>query len=192
MKRQFLITLMATTFVFALATVAFAHTISIGYENAGPGSVSFWYGSYHLPSETPAFGTEGSLNLVGINGNPFASTTVPFDMHVSTKPGGLIDGTTNFYATNSNTLSATNTLGLTVARWQGVTFGGLAAGDYQFTYIPIASPSATWAPWNDAVRTNTVTLSGAIVGAAVPEPGTMALFAAGLIGLLGIKRKVGR
>jgi len=170
---------------------ASAHVISIGYVNSGPGSVSFYYGSYHNPSEFPAFGTEGSLQLEGINGNPFAPVIVPFTIHSSTKPVGLTDGTNNFYASSSlddGVLESTNSI-LTVLRWQGVSFAGLSPGDYRFTYIPIANPTVTWDPWNNEVRTNVVTLTGADVGA--PEPTSLAIFglsAAGL-GLIGYRRR---
>ncbi len=149
-----------------LSTQANAHTISIGYENAGTGALNFWYGSYHSPTENPANSTEGSFNLVGINGNPYPLNNVPFTLHVSSKPAGLIDGSTNFFASGTfgsgDPLTPTNTLTGSfnpVKRWQGATFTGLLAGDYQFTYVPIANPTATWDPFNDAVLSNTVTVT---------------------------------
>jgi len=145
----------------AFGTVS-AHTFTIGYANSGPGSVTFWYGTYHDCSESPPH--EGSFNLVGTNGNSFPSTTVAFTLASPTKPAGLIDGTTNFYTTNANTLASTDVDGIGPANcWQGVTFNNLAVGSYQFTYIPIASPTAKWAPWNTAVTTNTVNLTQGIV-----------------------------
>ncbi|MGE3298190.1 MAG: IPTL-CTERM sorting domain-containing protein [Porticoccaceae bacterium] len=156
--------------LFGAVGVASAHTISIGFVPAGPGSISFWYGSYHGYDGVTEL-TEGSLTLVGINGNPFPSTTVPFALHTGTKPTGLDDGTTNFYATNAGPLAATDVDGLgPVTSWQGVTFTGLQAGDYQFTYVPIASPSAHWDPWNAGILSNTVTISGALLGGATSIP----------------------
>ena len=180
---------------FVLAAVfgtAAAHTISIGYENAGPGSVTFWYGTYHSFAQTPT--TEGSFNLVGINGNPFPSTTVAFTSSTGVKPVGLIDGTTNFYATNAGPLAASDVDGLgPVLSWQGVTFTGLAAGQYQFTYIPIAFPSAKWAPWNTQVTTNSVTLTSSIVGGPVSiptlDPAMLVLLAVVVAGLAAASRR---
>lgn len=156
--------------LFGAVGAARAHTISIGFEPAGPGSISFWYGSYHDYDGVTEL-TEGSLTLVGINGNPFPSTTVPFTLHTGTKPAGLDDGTTNFYATNAGPLASTDVDNIgPVTSWQGVTFTGLQAGDYQFTYVPIASPSAHWDPWNDGILSNTVTISGALLGEATSIP----------------------
>ena len=76
---------------------ASAHTKAIGYHNAGPGSVTFWFQSWHS-YVAPFF--EGSFNLVGINGNPFPSTTVPFSLTTGTKPPLLVDGVNNFFACN--------------------------------------------------------------------------------------------
>ena len=157
-----LVGLLAST---ALVSGAWAHTISIGYENAGPGSVNFWYGAYQQGSGPNS--NEGSLQLVG----PGINSTVLFNLLATAKPGGLIDGTTNFYTPNAGfngppgPLSATNPTGRTVFRWQGATFSGLAPGTYVFTYIPIAGAGANWAPWDTNILSNTVTLTGLIVGA---------------------------
>jgi len=152
-----LVGLLAST---ALASSAWAHTTSIGFENAGPGSVTFWYGSYHGGTSF----NEGSLQLQG----PGTDSTVLFDMLSQTKPLGLIDGTTNFYISvggAGGVLIDTDPLianGPSV--WQGSTFDGLSAGTYTFTYIPIAFPTVQWDPLGDAILTNMLTLSGAIVG----------------------------
>ena len=151
----------------AVAGGANAHTKAIGYHNSGPGSVTFWFQSWH-GFTAPFF--EGSFNLVGINGNPYPSTTVPFSLSVGVKPPLLIDGTNNFFACNRlpNGLCPTDEDASGGSKWQGVQFTGLQAGDYRFTYIPIVNPSADWAPATQGVQTNTLSLSGAVVGRGGP------------------------
>ena len=182
-------------FIFAAAVgTASAHTVSIGYANAGPGSVTFWYGTYHSCAESPP--TEGSFNLVGINGTSFGPTTVPFSLTTGNKPTGLVDGTTNFYATNAGPLANTDVDGLgPVLCWQGVTFNNLQVGTYQFTYIPIANASVKWAPWNTQVTTNSVNLSQGVVQGAPPaivptlDPTMLALLALAVAGIAFASRR---
>ena len=167
--------------LLAVAGGAGAHTISIGYEPAGPGSLRFWYGSYHTYDVSEL--TEGTFTLVGINGNSFPSATVAFSLSTATKPPGLADGVTNFYASGpafgTGPLLPTNTTGLPVASWQGVTFSGLQAGDYRFTYTPRVSPppSAHWDAWNAAVQTNTVSVTGTQLGSAPADIPTLSEWA---------------
>ena len=190
---------LACTTGILLNSTANAHMISIGFENAGPGSVAFWGGNYSHGSPGNV-ATEGSMTLEGINGTIFAATTVAFNMNTLVQPTGLIDGTTNFYVTGGvsqagNPLSSSDADFLTqcgacgpVTAWQGVTFAGLSAGDYQFSYVPIANPTADWTPWNDSLS-NTLTISGTVINPnTVPEPITLALFGLGL-GLLVLPRK---
>ncbi|HJT43679.1 MAG TPA: PEP-CTERM sorting domain-containing protein [Rhizomicrobium sp.] len=204
MKKQFLAAAVVGLFAGLVvgAGQASAHAISIGFENAGPGSVNIWLGTYghgghHL---------EGSLQLEGVLGTVFGPTVNPFTMLTGTgvgfKPAGLIDGTTNFYADWNG--SVPNSLPLVateapfnagcpacgpVDHWQGVTFAGLGEGDYQFTYIPIASPSAEWS----LLSTNmdgVFHLGREIVDPGeVPEPFTLTLFGAGLAGLAAMRRR---
>ena len=134
---------------------AYAHTTSIGYANAGDDALSFYYGTYHDPSEATYH--EGSFHLTSDNG---FDTTTAFTILTSTKPTGLIDGDTNFYSGSSiNYLSADpSVVGQAILTWQGVTFTNLAAGTYTFTYLPIASPTQVWQPINSAILSNTVTI----------------------------------
>lgn len=156
-----ILALMLTIFVTAMS--AHAHVVSIGYVNAGPGAVTFWYGSYHQPGETPSFATEGTMTLVGINGNPFPSTTVPFSLFATALPSGLVAGVNNTYLSGYN--DASN------HRWQGSTFTGLAAGSYRFTYNPIARPTATWSPLG-GLTSSTVSVSVAqLIAAPVANAG---------------------
>jgi len=188
--------------IFAAAPVAEAHTISIGSENAGPSSVSFWIGNYthaNVPGNVPL---ERSMQLEGILGTLFAPTVMAFDMdtniNTAGKPAGLVDGSTNFYVTGAlsqpgqplsgsiaNFLSTCPACG-PVTGWQGVTFAGLIPGDYQFTYIPIAFPAADWTPFNDSLN-NTLTLTGPVVG--TPEPATLLFLSGGLLGLALQRRR---
>jgi len=188
---------LATGVLLMSATAAYAHTVTLGYENAGPGSVTFWFGSYHQHGFGDGPDLEGSMQLVGILGTSFGPTTVPFTLDRGTvgascaganctgQPAGLINGVTNFidanYASGGGTFAS-------VFSWQGVTFTGLSAGDYQFTYIPIASPTAHWAPWDEDVRTGTVHLSGTVVGEA-PEPASLILLGTGIAGFARRMRK---
>jgi uncharacterized protein YhjY with autotransporter beta-barrel domain len=160
---------LATCLLLSPIGASFAHTVSIGYEVLGGGIFDIWYGTYHtgVPS------TEGSLQLAG----PSISTTVAFTMLVTTKPSGLIDGTTNFYSNAGGTaLTGTpvpvsgnggsfNGLASGVLTWQGVQFTGITRpGTYTFTYIPIANPTADWDPINNAILTASFTLSAQTLG----------------------------
>jgi hypothetical protein len=164
--------------------------MTIGYVNSGPGSVTFWYGSWHALTP-PLF--EGSFNLVGINGTVYPSTTVSFNLsqgcttlipNCPQKPAGLVDGTNNFYACAAGLCNTDVDGNGPVGKWQGVQFNGLQAGTYQFTYIPIANPSADWAPANAAVQTSTVVLSGSIVNGTVNTVPTLSEWALILLALL--------
>lgn len=191
--------ILAGVFAAALATgAASAHAVSIGFSNAGSGAVTVWLGTYQHGGHH----LEGSLKLAGVMGTTYGPTTNAFSIltgdGVANKPAGLIDGTTNFYADWDGNVP--NTLPLVpteanfntgcpacgpVNHWEGVTFSGLSAGDYQFTYVPIAFPSAEW----DLLSTNmdgVFHLSGEVVnpgGGGVPEPLTLSLMVMGLAGL---------
>jgi fibronectin-binding autotransporter adhesin len=138
----------------------YAHTTSVGYENAGPGSVTFWYGTYHNPTSY----TEGSLLVVGTHGY---SSTVTFTTLVSAKPTGLIDGTTNFY---SDGTALTGTPTTTIENWQGATFTGLSPDTYTFTYQPISSPTSTWRPTDSVILSSSVTLTATDLGGGLYVP----------------------
>ena len=164
----------------AFSGAASAHTIAVGTVNAGaPGSVSIWLGSYH--SGAP---NEGSLTLNGV--------TQAFDMVSNVLPTGLVIGDNYFYATGSATAgeytSSTNNTGLTEVRWQGVTFTGLAAGDY--TYSVTGMNSVNFSDWNSdtANWTGTLNIPESSAGN-VPEPGTLALFGLAAIGGGLMRRK---
>lgn len=142
-------------------TQAQAHTSSVGYENSGPGSVTFWYGTYHAGTSF----TEGSLSLVGQDVTYNATTA--FTVVTGVRPTGLVDGVTNFYSDGTQ-LTGTDFSGGILA-WQGVSFTNLVAGTYVFTYVPIAFPTSTWRPIDNIILSSQVTLSAAVVGQP-PEP----------------------
>jgi uncharacterized protein YhjY with autotransporter beta-barrel domain len=161
--------LLATSLLLSSASHSFAHTVSIGYEALGGGVFDVWYGTYHANLNF----TEGSLQMVG----PSVSTTVAFTMVVTTKPGGLLDGTTNFYSNAAATgLSTTpvpishnggnfNGQASSVLGWQGVQFTGITRpGTYTFTYIPIANPTQEWNPIGPGILTASFTLSAQTLG----------------------------
>ncbi|HTU99768.1 MAG TPA: PEP-CTERM sorting domain-containing protein [Luteitalea sp.] len=199
-------TRLALTILCSLAAVAgtaptaAAHAISIGFENAGPGAVTIWLGTYSTGHE--AFGNEGSMMLEGVNGTVFGPQVELFDLlagvGVGFKPDGLIDGVTNFFA--PNTVGALvgsdvpyRTTGCPacgpIERWQGVTFSGLAAGEYQFTWIPAATPTQQWSPWNPNMN-GVFDLSDVVVPP-VPEPTAMVLLGASVLAGF-LRNRVGR
>jgi len=148
-----------------MSSTALAHTNSIGYVSDANGNVTFWYGTYHYTSFN-----EAELKLEGANGTTYTTTITQFDELSSTTPNGLFPGV-NYFTTDGTSLityddsvaagGASNT-------WQGLTFSNLAEGDYTFTYIPLGdtesyqpngNPTMDWAPWDEVIRTYTVTLS---------------------------------
>jgi hypothetical protein len=185
----------------AMSGAANAHSISIGYENAGPGAVSIFLGTYSVGHAADTL--EGSLTLQGVNGTTFGPSTLAFDIlvpsgpfgTVGSKPAGLIDGVTNFYVpgvTDPTAALVGSEAGFNascpacgpVTHWQGVTFTGLLPGDYQFTWVPIAFPTAQWDIINDNMN-GVFSLSGSIVNgdSTTPLPAALPLFASGIGGL---------
>jgi len=162
--------LSAAAIILGPIGTARAHTISIGYENSGPGALTFWYGTYHSGVNF----NEGSLQVVG----PSFNSTVAFSLLVALKPAGLIDGSTNFYSNGTTLIGdiAHSVHAGPVLAWQGASFSGLKPGGYTFTYIPIAHPSATWQPIDNIILSSTVTLTASLLGLLAPQlpPGTPA------------------
>ena len=183
--------LAAIALVLGGASLAQAHTTSIGFVSAGtPGSVTFWTGSYHHGG-TP--NNEGTLTLNQTSGGSF-SGTFAFNIGPTArfaKPAGLIDGTTNFYWLSNGVLdqSLTSDPGTFggVEWWQGVTVSGLTAGDYTFGCGTTCGTTAQWASLGSG--TGQFTLTDAIInpnpptGGPIPEPSTIFLFGSGLVGL---------
>ena len=148
----------ASALLLGVPTAALSHTNSIGYVGAGNGTVTFWYGNWH-PGTTF---TEGSMTLLGVNGTNYSANTVNWTLLQNTKPTGLVDGT-NYFTSSGSALVPYGSNSQVSYTWQGVTFTGLGAGDYQFTYNPIAQPTANWAPMDNVIKTSTVSLTSAII-----------------------------
>jgi hypothetical protein len=152
----------ASALLLGVPTAAFAHTNSIGYVGASGGTVTFWYGSWHAGTTF----TEGSMTLQGVNGTAFTPTTVNWTLLQNTTPDGLISGTNYFQSDGTNLIpygDPARLYGMDSYTWQGVTFTSLSAGDYQFTYNPIAQPTMDWDPSSQVIRTGTVTLSAGLL-----------------------------
>jgi hypothetical protein len=139
--------------------------------------VTFWAGSYDhggLPNN------EGIVTLIGLNGIVYNSS-LPFNIApTSTRPDGLIDGVNNFFwdAAYNFPTNIDPVLFGGVAYWQGVTFTGLVAGDYQFGCGAQCGSTAQWASLNSAGFV-TLSLNDGDVGGVVPEPATWAMMLLG-------------
>ena len=163
----------ASALLLGVPTAALSHTNSIGYVGGGNGSVTFWYGNWH-PGTTF---NEGNLTLVGINGNSFPSTTVNWTLLSSTEPAGLIPGT-NYFTSDGSQLVAYPSSPISYT-WQGVTFTGLAAGDYQFTYNAAGSPTVNWMPMDSVILSSTVSLSAAALSGDANQNGILDIYETG-------------
>lgn len=200
MKKSLLLVAFATLSLIGLSQKAAAHATSIGFENAGPGAVTIWLGTY----DHGGHHTEGSMQLEGALGTVFGPVITPFTLLTNTgvgfKPAGLIDGVTNFYVqgTQGNNLPLVSSEaewlamfpGLPANHWQGATFNGLAPGHYQFTWIPALSPTQEWSPWSQSMN-GIFELTGSVVNPnPVSSPATLSLLGLGLLGFsLARKRK---
>lgn len=124
---------------------ASAHTMTWGYEDNGGGSYTVWAGAWQNHANAPA---EGHLLYTPTDFNGVAqgpSVSVAFNLTSSTKPLGLIDGTTNFYANPSGTMTATNlSTYVGPVAWMGVTITGITTPGYHLLqYDPVYVPGMT-------------------------------------------------
>jgi hypothetical protein len=169
---------------FTIGTASVAHTTSIGYTpGSTAGTVTFWTGSYEHG------GAPSNEGVVALNGvSVVFSDTAAFDIGpVSTKPGGLVDGTNNFFWGDFDSslgrypfpLSTDPDLFGGIRYWQGVTFTGLTAGTYDFGCGSTCGTTAQWESLNGAGDIVRVTLTGDDVSGGVPEPASWALMIAG-------------
>ena len=155
-----------------------AHTNSVCYVNSGPGSVTFWYGSWHAGTNF----TEGELKLTGHGGTSYGPTIVEFTSVVQSTPSGCLPGT-NYFNTNGTDLipyGSNTSINWQSYAWQGVTFSSLAVGSYNFEYIPVGhaeskfsgSPTADWEPVS-GIKSAAVTLDSSSIGNTVSLSSTV-------------------
>ena len=164
----------ASALLLGVPTAALSHTNSIGYVGGGNGSVTFWYGNWH-PGTTF---NEGTLTLQGINGTSFSPTTVNWTLIQQTMPSGLIPGT-NYFTSNGTQLVPYDPSIQTSYSWQGVSFTGLSAGDYQFTYNAAGAPTVNWMPMDNVILSSTVTLSSAALSGDANQNGILDIYETG-------------
>ena len=164
----------ASVLLLGVPTAALSHTNSIGYVGGGGGSVTFWYGNWH-PGTTF---NEGTLTLQGINGTNFSPTTVNWTLLSATRPDGLMDGV-NYFTSNGSQLVPYGSNSQVSSTWQGVTFTGLGAGDYQFTYNAAGSPTVNWMPMDNVILSSTVNLSAAALSGDANQNGILDIYETG-------------
>jgi len=164
----------ASVLLIGAPTAALSHTNSIGYVGGGNGSVTFWYGNWH-PGTTF---NEGTLTLQGINGTSFSPSTVNWSLLSGTMPDGLIPGT-NYFTSNGTTLVPYDPTIQTSYTWQGVTFTGLSAGDYRFTYNAAGAPTVNWMPMDSVILSSTVSLSAAALSGDANQNGILDIYETG-------------
>jgi hypothetical protein len=164
----------ASALLLGVPTAALSHTNSIGYVGGGNGSVTFWYGNWH-PGTTF---NEGTLTLQGINGTSFSPSTVNWTLLSGTMPNGLIPGT-NYFTSNGTSLVPYDPSVQTSYTWQGVTFTGLSAGDYQFTYNAAGAPTVNWMPMDSVILSSTVSLSAAALSGDANNNGILDIYETG-------------
>lgn len=166
-KTKFLV---AALSIFAVN--ADAHTMTWGYEDNTGGSYTVWAGAWSSHFNAPA---EGHLlyTLTDFNGVAQApGTSVAFNLTSSTKPAGLIDGTTNFYANPSGTMTATNlTSYVGPVSWMGVTITGITNPGYyllQFDPAYVGGMSQNFTPADSSVLNGVVIQLGGGGGLGAP------------------------
>ncbi len=133
--RDFTVQLWALTLLLiATCGAAHAHSVTVGYVITGPNTITVYYGAYH--------GTVAPEGIVVLTGPVTLSKVV--GGVVRTKPAGLIDGVTNFYAgsCSGGSLSTPNA-------WESATFTGVPDGYYSIQLT--GSFSINWQPCDASI-----------------------------------------
>jgi hypothetical protein len=153
-------------------SVADAHTMTWGYEDNTGGSYTVWAGAWIAHYNAPA---EGYLLYTPTDASGVsqgASTSVAFNLTSSVKPAGLIDGTTNFYANASGTMTATNLQGYPgPASWMGVTITGITNPGYyllQFDPAYVGGMTQNFTPADSSVLNGVIIQLGGAGGLGAP------------------------
>jgi hypothetical protein len=164
-----------------------AHTNSIGYVGDGQGGITFWYGSWHGGTNF----NEAEIKLEGANGTSYTTTITQFNLLQSTTPAGLIPGTNYFTSDGTQLVPYGDPNGGGDSyTWQGLTFSGLSAGDYTFTYIPLGDPQSyctsctptlDWVPMDQVIRSATVTLSATLLSGDANQNGILDIYEFGTV-----------
>ncbi|WP_445193887.1 PEPxxWA-CTERM sorting domain-containing protein [Sphingomonas sp. Tas61C01] len=184
---RYLSMLVATA--FAVPSMASAHTSSLGYvPGMTNGSVIFWTGSYEHGG---GVSNEGTFTLQGITDPTYMAVVNANVAPTTVRPGGLIDGTNNFFWAEDGSGGYTFPssidpviFGLGISHWQGISFSGLTAGDYSFTCGLTCGTTQQWETLTSGAVRITLT-SGDIGGGIVPEPATWAMMLLGF-GAIGV------
>ena len=142
--------LFALFFPAFVVTNAFGHSVSVGYTVDGANTVTIWYGTYHDPV-SDSVTNEGNITITRISDS--LSQTGAANQLTTTKPAGLIDGTTNFMASSCPGGSLTRPLII----WQGRTFTGVPSGTYSIQLT--GSFSIDWDPCDSTISSPSSTFT---------------------------------
>ena len=129
-RLSWLAAIFAFVAIDAIASQASAHICRFGWVINGPGSVTFWYGSYHSFGQSPQI--EGSVQISGVG-------TFAMNLSANSRPAGF----------ELQRQVCTSTF----PSWQGVTVTGLKSGTYTFTTIGFSS--SKWAPYSSGISSTT-------------------------------------
>ena len=127
------------------------------------------------------------MDLVGVNGTAYGSTSHTFDVLSSILPTGLVEDDNYFdIGTGPGGCGVCDFAGVNF--WQGVSVTGLSAGDYQFSFTNPAGTTVVFEPWDDTIGAPFTLEAGDIGTSAVPLPAALPLLL-GALGAFGFLRR---